>query len=162
MKGMEGGEPMKLGQYIKELRRQRHLTQRQLAEKISVDFSYLSKIENDRLEHTPSLKTLQDLAKALEVDELELMELAGKVPTILQAIARNKDAMRFFRRATETIKTLKGGVISWRISNARRRSSSFWQDAKRTGLGQRSTGTSERRWSRHPAMKWSYSAHTAM
>ena len=91
---------MTLGQYLKELRRQRHLTQRQLAEQIGVDFSYLSKIENDRLEHTPSLKTLQDLAKALEVDELELMELADKVPPVLKAIARDKDAMRFFRRAT--------------------------------------------------------------
>jgi transcriptional regulator with XRE-family HTH domain len=105
---MEEGELMALGQYIRELRRQRHLTQRQLAERIGVDFSYLSKIENDRLEHMPSLKTLQDLAKALEVDELELMELADKVPTVLQAIARDKDAMHFFRRATEIIQSPEG------------------------------------------------------
>lgn len=99
---------MTLGEYIKELRRQRHLTQRQLAEKAGVDFSYLSKIENNRLEHTPSIKTLQDLARILEVDELELMELANKVPPVLEAIARDKDAMRFFRRATETIKSPEG------------------------------------------------------
>ncbi len=99
---------MTLGEYIKELRRQRHLTQRQLAEKVGVDFSYLSKIENNRLEHTPSIKTLQDLARILEVDELELMELANKVPPVLEAIARDKDAMRFFRRATETIKSPEG------------------------------------------------------
>src|SRR5438477_3627424 len=99
---------MTLGQRIKQLREEHKLTQRQLAEKVSVDFSYLSKIENDRLEHTPSLKTLQDLAKALEVDELELMELADKVPTVLQAIARDKDAMHFFRRATEIIKSPEG------------------------------------------------------
>jgi HTH-type transcriptional regulator, competence development regulator len=99
---------MTLGQYLKELRRQRHLTQRQLAKQIGVDFSYLSKIENDRLEHTPSLKTLQDLAKALEVDELELMDLADKVPPVLESIARDKDAMRFFRRATQTIKSPEG------------------------------------------------------
>jgi 2-keto-3-deoxy-6-phosphogluconate aldolase len=60
------------------------------------------------VEYTPSLKALQDLAKALEVDGLKLMELANKVPTILQAIARVKDAMRFFRRATETIKSPEG------------------------------------------------------
>lgn len=99
---------MTLGEYLKELRRQRHLTQRQLAEKAGVDFSYLSKIENNRLEHTPSIKTLQDLARILEVDELELMELANKVPPVLEAIARDKDAMRFFRRATETIKSPEG------------------------------------------------------
>jgi transcriptional regulator with XRE-family HTH domain len=95
---------MTLGQRIRELRRQHRLTQRQLAEKVGVDFTYLSKIENDRLEHTPSIKALQDLAKALEVDELELMELANKVPPVLQAIARDKNALRFFRRATQTIK----------------------------------------------------------
>ena len=96
---------MTLGQRIRELRRQHRFTQRQLAEKVGVDFTYLSKIENDRLEHTPSIKTLQDLAKALEVDELELMELADKVPPMLQAIARDKNALRFFRRATQTIKS---------------------------------------------------------
>jgi len=99
---------MTLGEHIKELRRQRHLTQRQLAEQAGIDFSYLSKIENNRLEHTPSIKTLQDLARILEVDELELMELANKVPPVLETIARDKDAMRFFRRATETIKSPEG------------------------------------------------------
>ena len=99
---------MTLGQRIKELRRQRRLTQRRLAEQVGVDYTYLSKIENDRLEHTPSIKTLQDLARALEVDELELMELANKVPPILEAIARDKNALRFFRRATETIKNSEG------------------------------------------------------
>lgn len=99
---------MTFGQRIKELRRERGLTQRQLAEKARVDFTYLSKIENDRLEHTPSIKTIQDLAQALAVDELELMELANKVPPVLEAIARDKDALRFFRRATATIKTSAG------------------------------------------------------
>jgi transcriptional regulator with XRE-family HTH domain len=99
---------MTLGEYIKELRHRQCLTQRQLAEKAGVDFSYLSKIENNRLEHTPSIKTLQDLARVLEVDELELMELANKVPPVLEVIARDKDAMRFFRRATETIKSPEG------------------------------------------------------
>jgi HTH-type transcriptional regulator, competence development regulator len=103
-----GGRMMTLGQRIKELRRQRRLTQRQLAEKVGVDYTYLSKIENDRLEHTPSIKTLQDLARALEVDELELMELADKVPPMLQAIARDKNALRFFRRATQTIHSSEG------------------------------------------------------
>jgi hypothetical protein len=54
------------------------------------------------------LKELRDLAKALEVDELELMDLADKVPPVLESIARDKDAMRFFRRATQTIKSPEG------------------------------------------------------
>lgn len=73
-------------QYIKELRCQRHLTQRQLAERACIDFSYLPKIENNRLKHTPPIKTLQDLAMAPEVDDLELIRLADRVPSIPQTI----------------------------------------------------------------------------
>jgi len=103
-----------LGQRVKELRKECGLTQRQLAERTGLDFTYLSKIENGRLEHTPSIRTLQDLARALEVDELELMDLANKVPAVLEAIARDKEALRFFRRATEAIRTPQG----WRDLNA--------------------------------------------
>lgn len=105
---------MTFGQRIKELRRERSLTQRQVAERAGVDFTYLSKMENDRLEHTPSIKTLQDLARALEADELELMELANKLPPVLGAIARDKEALRFFRRATATITSPEG----WRDLHA--------------------------------------------
>jgi transcriptional regulator with XRE-family HTH domain len=97
-----------LGRRIKELRLERGFTQRQLAERAELDYTYLSKIENGRLEHTPSVRTLRDLARALEVDELELMELADKVPSVLEGIAGNKDALRFFRRATETVKSPEG------------------------------------------------------
>ena len=99
---------MTFGERIKALRRQSELTQRALAQKAGIDFTYLSKIENDRLEHTPSLKTLRDLARALDVDELELMDYADKVPPVLQEIARDRDALRFFRRASETIKNPEG------------------------------------------------------
>jgi transcriptional regulator with XRE-family HTH domain len=56
---------MTFGQRVRELRRQRGWTLRQLGEKVRLDFTYLSKIENDRLEHTPSIRTIQDLARAL-------------------------------------------------------------------------------------------------
>ena len=99
---------MTLGQRIRELRQARKLTQRQLAGMAGIDFTYLSKIENDRLEHMPSLQTIRDLARDLGADELELMDLANKVPPVLEAIARDKDALRFFRRATETVKSAEG------------------------------------------------------
>jgi len=99
---------MSFGQHIKELRRLRGFTQRQLAERMGVDFTYLSKIENDRLEHTPSFRTLQGLSRALEVDELELLALANRLPSVLRAITSNTDALRFFRRATEIIKNSEG------------------------------------------------------
>ena len=99
---------MSFGLKLRELRKAAGFTLRELADKAGLDFTYLSKIENNRLEHTPSIRALQDLARALEVDELELMELADKVPPVLEAIARDKEALRFFRRATETIKTSEG------------------------------------------------------
>lgn len=138
---------MTLGQRIKELRRQRRLTQRQLAENVGIDYTYLSKIENDRLEHTPSIKTLQDLARVLEVDELELMELADKVPPMLQAIARDKNAVRFFRHATQTITNSEG----WRDLLAYLERRTQGRSAQTTGEGPDDGAAGVRRERREPA-----------
>lgn len=99
---------MKFGKKIRELRKTNGLTQRQLAELVGVDFTYISKIENDRLDHTPSIKTIRKLAEALNADELELMERANKIPAVLGPIAENEDARKFFRRAAKTIKSPEG------------------------------------------------------
>lgn len=96
------------GDRVRQLRHERGLTQRQLAELGGVDFTYLSKIENDRLEHTPSVRTLVRLAEALGVDELELMGLANKVPPAMSALTGSPEALRFLRRATEEIKDPEG------------------------------------------------------
>lgn len=95
---------MTLGKRIRQLRKQKKLTQRQLAERVEIDFTYLSKIENDRLDYTPSVKTLHQLAKALGADELELLELAQKVPDPLTGILADKHGLQFLRRASEIIK----------------------------------------------------------
>jgi transcriptional regulator with XRE-family HTH domain len=94
-----------LGQRLKELRRAKGMTQRRLAEATGLDFTYLSKIENGRLSYTPSARALRQLAAALEADELELLQLAQKVPESLGAIAQDQDAVRFFRRAREVVKS---------------------------------------------------------
>ena len=44
------------------------------------------------------------LAKALDTDELELLELAQKVPDPLTGILADKHGLQFFRRASEIIK----------------------------------------------------------
>ena len=94
---------MTLGERIRQLRKQKKLTQRQLAEMVQIDFTYLSKIENGRLDYTPSVKTLHQLAKALDADELELLELAQKVPSPLAGIFADKRGLQFLRRASEII-----------------------------------------------------------
>jgi len=73
---------MTLGERIRELRQAKQLTLRDLAAKVGVGFTYISKIENHKLEegHSPSEKLLHKLAAELDGDEEELLLLAEKVP----------------------------------------------------------------------------------
>ena len=71
-----------VGQRIREIRKSRNLTQRELADRVGINFTYLSRVENDRLddEQTPREETLQRIAKALEADPDELLLLARRIP----------------------------------------------------------------------------------
>lgn len=116
------------GSKLKELRTARGLTQRELSDRTGVDFTYLSKIENDRLEYTPSIKTLQALAAALDTDELTIMEWADKMPVTLQGFAGSREAMRFLRRAADSAKSESewrqlNKLLDARAARARRRRS---------------------------------------
>lgn len=73
---------MTLGEKIRELRQAKQLTLRELAAKVGVGFTYISKIENHKLEegHGPSENLLHKLAAELDGDEEELLLLAEKVP----------------------------------------------------------------------------------
>ena len=74
---------MTFGQTIRRLRRDRRLTQRELAQRIQArglraDFTYISKIENDRLDIPPSESLIRALADVLGADADELLDMAGK------------------------------------------------------------------------------------
>ncbi len=73
---------MTFGQKVRELRQAKQLTLRDLAAKVGVGFTYLSKIENHKLEdgHGPSEKLIHKLATELDASETELLLLAEKVP----------------------------------------------------------------------------------
>ncbi|MEQ9411357.1 MAG: helix-turn-helix domain-containing protein [Fuerstiella sp.] len=75
-----------VGQRIREIRKQRNLTQRQLAQRVGINFTYLSRVENDRLDadQTPREETLQKIARALETDADELLLLARRIPHALR------------------------------------------------------------------------------
>ena len=88
---------MKFGQRIRELRQAKHLTLRDLSTKIGVGFTYISKIENHKLEegHAPSEKLIHKLAAELEADEEELLLLANKVPEpIRKRVVERPDVFR--------------------------------------------------------------------
>ena len=90
---------MALGQQLRELRKARNLSQKQLADLVGINFTYLSKIENERLDFAqfPSEDLIQRLAKALNADVDELLILARKVPeTIRQRVLQRPEAFRKF------------------------------------------------------------------
>ena len=104
---------MEFPERLRYLRKEAQMSQRELAERIGVDFTYLSKIENRRVE-PPSetvLKSIsRELAEALGKDETELADelitLAGKVPSDLaETLARNPQAVRFLRSIGDDVRS---------------------------------------------------------
>ena len=99
--GQQVANTMTLGERLRELRRAKKLSLRELASRVDVGFTYLSKIENHKLEdgHSPSEQLIQSLACELGGNEEELLLLAGKVPEQirLRIIARPE----VFRRLAE-------------------------------------------------------------
>ncbi len=71
---------MTFGQRLRELRKAKGLTQRELADIVGLNFTYLSKIENGAMQ-PPRGKTIAALANALDMDADELFGLAKKVPS---------------------------------------------------------------------------------
>jgi transcriptional regulator with XRE-family HTH domain len=73
---------MTFGEKVRELRQAKQLTLRELAAKVGVGFTYISKIENHKLEegHAPSERLIHKLAAELNGSEEELLLLADKVP----------------------------------------------------------------------------------
>jgi transcriptional regulator with XRE-family HTH domain len=78
----------RFGQRIRQLRRQTGLSLRDLAPKVNVGFTYLSKVETGRLDFGsyPSEALIHKLAEALDADEDELLLLAEKIPTKIKAM----------------------------------------------------------------------------
>ena len=91
-------EAQEFGPRLRELRKQTGVTQRELAEKVNIDFSYLSKIESGVVP-PPSQKVISQLAEALNADKDELIILAGKVPSDIVEILKNHETLQRLRSA---------------------------------------------------------------
>lgn len=77
------------GAQLRELRKNAGLTLRELAEKVNVNFTYLSKIENGALP-PPSEKVVKQLAGVLNYNEDELLTLAGIIPADIAEILKDR------------------------------------------------------------------------
>jgi len=75
--------PATFGETLRNLRRQAGLTQRDLAAVVGIDFTYLSKLENDR-DAPPGDETIRRLAGAFKSDPEVLLAAAGKMPRELK------------------------------------------------------------------------------
>lgn len=86
------------GEELKQLRTSKRITQRVLAERIGVDFSYISKMENDKLVHSPSENIIRQIAEVLETNADDLIVLANKVPKQMQENIVSDDLVVDFLR----------------------------------------------------------------
>ena len=88
---------MTFGERLRELRKAKNLSQRALAEKVDINFTYLSKVESEKLDFAqyPSEDLIRKLAKALAADVDELLLLAKKIPAdIRDRVIERPDAFR--------------------------------------------------------------------
>jgi transcriptional regulator with XRE-family HTH domain len=90
------------GQRLRELRLERRTNQRDLAQQVGVDFTYLSKIENNRMP-PPAAGTIVRLAKALGADTDELLLLANKVPRDITPVLTRSRALPAFLRSIDDL-----------------------------------------------------------
>lgn len=92
---------MKFGDRIRDLRKAKNLSQRALGDLVGVSFTYISKVENEKLDFGdyPSEELIRKLAEALDTDVDELLLLAKKIPEqIRQRVMERPDAFRKIAR----------------------------------------------------------------
>ncbi len=90
---------MRFGETIREMRQDCKLSQRELAEKVGVTFTYISKIENHKLDfgQHPSEEMICKLAEALGADENAMLVLAEKIPPqVRQRVIERPEIFRKF------------------------------------------------------------------
>lgn len=88
---------MTFGARLRELRKAKNLSQRALADLVGINFTYLSKVESEKLDFAqyPSEDLIRKLASALEADVDELLLLAKKIPAdIRERVIERPDAFR--------------------------------------------------------------------
>ncbi len=95
---------MQFGDKVRKLRAGLGLTQQTVADRMGVSVSYISKVENGKLNFGdyPSEKFIHKLASELKADEDELLLLADKIPVSMRRRIRQRPDL--FRRLTKMSK----------------------------------------------------------
>lgn len=67
------------GNRLRAARKDKRYSQRELAALVKIDYTYLSKLENDRADYPPKQDVIEALAQHLELDPEDLSYLAGRI-----------------------------------------------------------------------------------
>lgn len=91
------------GTLIRQARKEQKYSQRELAKLLKIDFTYLSKLENNRADYAPKEDVIRKLAKYLNLNDEELIFLAGRIPQQEEDLLKQhyKDMPALFRRMRE-------------------------------------------------------------
>ncbi|MDV6033170.1 MAG: helix-turn-helix transcriptional regulator [Phycisphaera sp. RhM] len=102
------------GEKIRELRKAKGFSLRTLAPMVGVGYSYLSKVENGKLDFgdSPSEALIHRLADTLDGDEDELLLMAGRIPeSISRRILDQPEVFRALANCDdETLKSVANTV----------------------------------------------------
>jgi len=94
----------RFGDVIREarLRIRPPLSLRQFAIKLGIAAAYLSKIESN-LDRPPAAKVVEKMAKILDLDKIQMLQLAMRMPTEFEdAFKRDQRAPEFMRLGMES------------------------------------------------------------
>ncbi len=83
------------GELLREKRRRAAISQRDLASRAGLDFSYISKLENDRMQ-PPAAHTVVTICGVLGIEPEELLAASGKLPADVQASVGSSPAAQSF------------------------------------------------------------------
>ena len=106
--GSEMSQPT-FGSELRERRRSAGLSQRELAKQAHLNFSYISKIENDRIP-PPAADTIVQLCRILATPPEKMLALVGKLPEqVQQTVSMSVAAQEFL----ETAHTMELSEREW-------------------------------------------------
>ncbi|MBC8507266.1 MAG: helix-turn-helix domain-containing protein [Anaerolineales bacterium] len=90
---------MNFGSRVRQLRVEKDISLRDFAEMIGIDFTYLSKIENGKVD-PPSEEKIRMIARELGEDEEEMLSLAGKFSSeqMRKAVEEHPEVGKLLRR----------------------------------------------------------------
>jgi transcriptional regulator with XRE-family HTH domain len=99
------------------------MTVRDLAKEASIDYSYVSKIENGKATNRLSRDVVKSLAQALDGDELEYFRLSGLLPDQLVKCLQDPQAREFLQRISESNLSTDDWIALERLLSRRLKSS---------------------------------------